>query len=63
MIRWGDFYNNMRNMQGYVNQDGWASGLKYAADYYNVSEAYNYFPIPDIEMSVNKLITSNNPGW
>ncbi|GAB1415068.1 RagB/SusD family nutrient uptake outer membrane protein [Paludibacter sp.] len=63
LIRWGDFYNNMRNMQGYVNQDGWASGLKYAADYYNVSEAYNYFPIPDIEMSVNKLITSNNPGW
>lgn len=63
LIRWGDFYTEMRNMQSYVNQDGWGSGFKYAADYYNVSEAYNYFPIPDIEMSVNKLITSNNTGW
>lgn len=29
----------------------------------NVTEAYNYFPIPDQEMSVNKEITENNPGW
>ncbi|MEA4974270.1 MAG: RagB/SusD family nutrient uptake outer membrane protein [Paludibacter sp.] len=63
LIRWGDFNTAMSNMQSYVNQDGWGNNYKYAANYYNVSEAYNYFPIPDIEMSVNKLITNNNPGW
>ena len=63
LIRWGDFYMAMAGMQGFVQQDGWGAGFKYAADYYNVSEAYNYFPIPDIEMSVNKLILNNNPGW
>lgn len=63
LIRWGDFYLSMVGMQGYVQQDGWGQAFKYAADYYKVSEAYNYFPIPDIEMSVNKLITNNNPGW
>ena len=63
LIRWGDFTVTMRNMQAVVEQDGWSSGLKYASAYYNVSDAYNYFPIPDTEMSVNKLITVNNPGW
>jgi starch-binding outer membrane protein, SusD/RagB family len=63
LIRWGDFYTNMIGMQAYVEQDGWTTGLKYASAYYNVSEAYNYFPIPDTEMSVNKMITVNNPGW
>ncbi|MFV0392051.1 MAG: RagB/SusD family nutrient uptake outer membrane protein [Paludibacteraceae bacterium] len=63
LIRWGDYYTAMRSMQSYVNQDGWGNAYKYASDYYNVSEAYNYFPIPDVEMSVNKLITRNNPGW
>ena len=63
LIRWGDFYNSMTAMQAYVEQDGWTTGLKYASAYYNVSEAYNYFPIPDSEMSVNKMITINNPGW
>lgn len=63
LIRWGDFYLAMRSMQSYVNQDGWGNGFKYAADYYKITEAYNYFPIPDSEMSTNKLITKNNPGW
>lgn len=63
LIRWGDFYTNMTSMQAYVQQDGWTSGLKYADNYYKVSDAYNYFPIPDSEMSVNDLITVNNPGW
>jgi hypothetical protein len=63
LIRWGDFYISMNGMQGYVQQDSWGGGFKYAADYYKVSDSYNYFPIPEIEMSVNKLITSNNPGW
>lgn len=63
LIRWGDFYTEMQAMRPMVNQDGWGTSYKYAANYYNVSQAYNYFPIPSLEMSVNKEINSNNPGW
>jgi hypothetical protein len=63
LIRWGDFHLTMNSMQGYVMQDGWGGGYKYAIDYYRIPESYNYFPIPEIELSVNKAITSNNPGW
>jgi hypothetical protein len=63
LIRWGDFYNNMNGMQTYIDKAGWNSGLKYASIYYKVSQSYNYYPIPDSEISVNKAITANNPGW
>lgn len=63
LIRWGDFTQKMREMQGFVNQDGWGGNYKYASDYYSVSDSYNYYPIPDIELSVNKAINENNPGW
>jgi starch-binding outer membrane protein, SusD/RagB family len=63
LIRWGDFHLTMNAMQGYVQQDGWGGAFKYAADYYRIADSYNYFPIPEIEMSVNKLISTNNPGW
>lgn len=63
LIRWGDFVRYMREMQGYVNQVGWGPNYQYASEYYNVSAAYNYFPIPDTEMSLNKAILRNNPGW
>ena len=33
------------------------------ASFYAIPERYNYFPIPDSEKAVNKLITGNNPGW
>ena len=64
LIRWGDFYNTMQNMRTVVAiDDNWVTTFKYAANYYNVSEHYNYFPIPSLEMSVNNQITTNNPGW
>lgn len=63
LIRWGDFYQNMNGMEAYVNQEGWNNSHKYALAYYKVSKFYNYFPIPDMEMAVNKAISSNNPGW
>jgi hypothetical protein len=63
LIRWGDFYNEMRNMESYVYRTGWKSDLTYAVEYYKISRAYNYFPIPDTEMTLNKKITANNPGW
>ena len=63
LIRWGDFYQNMNGMEAYVNQEGWGNNYKYALSYYKVSKFYNYYPIPDMEMGVNKAITQNNPGW
>ena len=63
LIRWGNYYNFMNEMDSYVSRAEWGSGYKYAAPYYKVSKAYNYYPIPDMEMSVNKAITKNNPGW
>jgi starch-binding outer membrane protein, SusD/RagB family len=63
LIRWGDFYKNMMGMQTYVNNPSWATGFKYAGNYYKVSKAYNYLPIPEAEMAINKAITKNNPGW
>lgn len=63
LIRWGDYYSTMNSMQTYVDKAGWGVNYKYAANYYKVSKFYNYYPIPDMEMSVNKAITQNNPGW
>lgn len=64
MIRWGDYYRSMRDMQSLVEiSQNWPKGLKYAAEYYRVTEAYNYLPIPALEMSVNPDIKFNNPGW
>lgn len=64
LIRWGDFVRDMRSMEGYVYQTGWKTNYQHAAQFYrNITEAYNYFPIPDSETSLNKAITSNNPGW
>jgi len=63
LIRWGNFYNYMNEMESFVSRAEWGSSFKYASAYYKVSKAYNYYPIPDMEMSVNKAITKNNPGW
>ncbi|MDR1336027.1 MAG: RagB/SusD family nutrient uptake outer membrane protein [Tannerella sp.] len=63
LIRWGDFYREMRDMESWVYRPGWNSAHAFAATYYRVSPAYNYFPIPDMEMALNKKITANNPGW
>ncbi len=63
LIRWGDFYDEMQAMRNMVNQPGWGKDYTYAANYYNVSKNYVYYPIPSLELSVNKKITKNNPGW
>lgn len=64
LIRWGEYVQNMnalvsRAQTGY----NWNLGPDNVFTYFNITEAYNYFPIPALEMSVNKLITKNNPGW
>ena len=50
--------------QAVLAQSGnnWTQGGQ-AAPFFRVSSAYQYFPIPDAEKAVNKLITGNNPGW
>ena len=63
LIRWGNFHTAMNEIPGYVARPGWGTNYKYAENYFKVSPYYNYFPIPDMEMSVNKLIVKNNPGW
>lgn len=65
LIRWGEFYTTMNAMDGMVSDAQWGSAYKYVQTngYYKVSKAYNFFPIPDMETSVNNAITQNNPGW
>lgn len=62
LIRWGEFYSKMTDMAGYITKPGWNSGHAYAANYYKVTPAYTYFPIPDWEISTNKAVTQNT-GW
>lgn len=61
LIRWGDFYNSMQGMKHYVSDGEWNPRHDYALEYYNVSPAYVYFPIPDLEIGANPL--PQNPGW
>jgi starch-binding outer membrane protein, SusD/RagB family len=67
LIRWGEFVTNMHEMVNVALSAGdeWKQVQTNSVHNYfkNVTEAYNYFPIPDQEMSVNKAITENNPGW
>ena len=60
LIRWGDFVDKMNEQAVLANN--WTQGGQ-AAPFFRVSSAYQYFPIPDAEKAVNKLITGNNPGW
>ena len=41
----------------------WTLGPTNVYTYFQVSDAYNYFPIPSNELAVNKKITGNNAGW
>ena len=64
LIRWGEFVTMVRETANYCSYDGWSAGLRYAEErYLNVTAAYNYFPIPDTELSTNKAIKNQNPGW
>ena len=54
----------MNELIDYARAGGeWNQGPSNVYTYFQVSSTYNYFPIPDAEMAVNKAITSNNPGW
>ena len=64
LIRWGEFVPTMNALVSRAKAGtNWKFGPSNVFNYFNVSNAYLYFPIPSSEMAVNKLITSNNPGW
>ena len=64
LIRWGEYVQKM-NEQAPIAQAGiqWTQGPANVYTYFKISSAYNYFPIPASEMSVNSEIKINNPGW
>lgn len=67
LIRWGELTSAMLRSRTYpvdATTEEWKQAtLNNAQGYLTVDDTYNYFPIPDAEMSVNKAITTNNPGW
>ena len=64
LIRWGEYVKNMRALVTEAQSgNNWTQGPTNVYTYFNISSTYNYSPIPDAEMSVNKDITQNNPGW
>ena len=64
LIRWGDFKKNMNELAARAKSGtNWNLGPSNVYTYFQVSDAYNYFPIPSNEMAINKKITTNNPGW
>ena len=65
LIRWGEFVEKMIEIPAkYNNSEEWKQiTINPVLNYFRVTDAYNYFPIPDQEMAVNKQITENNPGW
>ncbi len=64
LIRWGEFVKNMQELVPAAQSgENWNLGPTNVYTYFQVSSTYNYFPIPDAEMSTNKYITQNNPNW
>lgn len=67
LIRWGEYVKDMNELAPRALQAAnanWSTGASYSVySFFQITDAYNYFPIPDSEMSVNKAITKNNPGW
>lgn len=65
LIRWGELVEKMTEIPvQYNNSEEWKQiTINPVLNYFRITDAYNYFPIPDQEMSVNKAIKENNPGW
>lgn len=64
LIRWGEYVEKMNELADEARAGGaWTQGPINVFNYFNISEAYNYLPIPAQEIALNSLITKNNPGW
>jgi hypothetical protein len=63
LIRWGIFLTTMKDAATELRTYA-SSSLQYAANAADrVSQRHLLYPIPTGEMSLNKAITQNNPGW
>jgi hypothetical protein len=62
LIRWGEFITNMSNTLTDIDKSEWSVDHKYASNYFKITDTYEYYPIPIMELSVNKSITQT-PGW
>lgn len=64
LIRWGDYIKAMNDLAP-IAQAGtnWTLGPTNVYTYFQISDTYNYFPIPANEISSNSQINQNNPGW
>ena len=66
LIRWGGYPETMKAVGTEMTNNlgtRWPLTMGFASDYFKVPVSYYYLPIPSYEMSVNKLIYYNNPGW
>lgn len=64
LIRWGDYVKNMNELVSEAQAgNNWQQGPTNVYTYFRITSTYNYFPIPDEEMSTNSAITQNNPNW
>ena len=64
LIRWGEYVEKMNELVPVAQAGGsWTQGATNVFNYFNISSAYNYFPIPAQEIAMNPLIGKNNAGW
>lgn len=67
LIRWGEYVSSLNALAARAQQGAagnWTGGDTYSVwTFFQITDTYNFFPIPDTEMSVNNAITQNNPGW
>ncbi|WP_298109203.1 RagB/SusD family nutrient uptake outer membrane protein [uncultured Bacteroides sp.] len=67
LIRWGEYVSSLNALASRAQQGAagnWTGGDTYSVwTFFQITDTYNYYPIPDTEMSVNTAITENNPGW
>lgn len=63
LIRWGEFVEKMNEQVAAAQVGNLWNQASQVVQFFRVTSAYRYFPIPDAERAVNKLITINNPGW
>lgn len=64
LIRWGGYPEAMNEISTLLTGNPrWPASMSYAAGYFKIPTSYYYLPIPAYELSVNKLIPFNNPGW
>lgn len=67
LIRWGEYVKNLNELASRAQQGAnanWSGGNTYSVwTFFQITDTYNFYPIPDTEMSVNTAITENNPGW